>query len=203
MLPFDGVDQSAVLLGTDAGAPPPRTSLVHNIDPLPRPDQWQENYGQGPHAAVRSGRWKLIVGDPGVHSAWYSVPTDAAGDNQTHTLPSPRPATRGNCSTNGSDPNSFGVLSFAPRGENPCSMLLLDLEADPLETTNLASLHGDVVDGLLAELRRANATSFGPCYQPAEVEADPGRFNGTWAPWHSAGMGCDAAGLKPTLEGAG
>jgi arylsulfatase A-like enzyme len=190
LLPFDGVDQSAVLLGTGNST---RTSLVHNIDPLPSPGQWQENYGQGPHAAARSGRWKLVVGDPGVHSAWYSVPIDAAGTNQSHTLPSPRPAARGNCSTS-ADPHDFGRLSLEPATVNPCAILLLDLMDDPLETTNVAALHPDIVEDLLAVLRTANATSFGPCYQPAEVEADPGRFNGTWAPWHDHGIGCDAGG---------
>ena len=57
-----------VLLGFSSGAESPRKELLHNIDPLRErvgENMYPDTFNTQIRAAIRSGRWKLLTGNPG------------------------------------------------------------------------------------------------------------------------------------------
>lgn len=120
-----------------------------------------------PYYAVRQGRWKLLIGDPGaddnVHPSignglWCTGPPCPATHNNSATAAGPWPAD---------------------------SVMLFDLDADVTESTNLATAHPDIVSELTAIIKQLNASasdSRGVC-APSEAQQSPTLHNGTCTPW--------------------
>ncbi len=192
--PLDGVSQWAVIA---RGAPPARDTALLEADPYASPfsnrppgfvcygDQHATPYYALPAArarsgmklrpppsplryyALRRGRWKLLLGDPG----------DDGGDppgigNGWWCAGPPCPASHNNSESVGGP--------FAAE-----SVMLFDLEADANETTDVSALHADVVANLTALIAQFNASavdSSGECL-PADPAQAPELHNGTCTPW--------------------
>ncbi|KAI8501713.1 hypothetical protein Bbelb_209840 [Branchiostoma belcheri] len=75
------LDSHDVWEAISEGKPSPRKEILHNIDPMfntvnsPQPHQWEGSmFNTSVHAAIRSGDWKLLTGDPG-HASWVPPPS--------------------------------------------------------------------------------------------------------------------------------
>ena len=164
--PLDGVSQWATIA---AGAPAARTEALLEADPYASPHFDAPGGGCSgdehatPYYGIRSGRWKLVLGDPGA-----TFNTTDLGGGWFCTGP-PCPDTHNNSEAVGGPYPADGVLLF-------------DLEADPTETTDVSRANADVVARLSARIAELNATavpSAGVCAPP-----DPRRLsNGTCTPW--------------------
>ena len=164
---LDGVSQWAVLA---SGAPAVRDEVLLEADPYAYP-QFGAPGEAGctgdehatPYYGLRSQQWKLMLGDPGatfnetnLGSGWWCTgPPCPAAHNNSEAVGGPFP--------------THGVLLF-------------DIEADPAETTDVASAHPDIVARLTARIVELNASavpSAGVC-----GPGDPRRIvNGSCTPW--------------------
>jgi uncharacterized sulfatase len=143
---------------TLAGAPIPKDRIIDGIDLMPMlkdsgaPSPHEAIYGmQGSNlATIRSGKWKLLVRNPGLPRFHRLSPEEKA------QYVDPR----------GPD----GVTILAPyeqakvyqhpgltSGVEPSSMMLFDLEADRAEQYDVADQHPEVVERLLAAFRKTEA----------------------------------------------
>ena len=119
--------------------------------------------------AMRQGRWKLLLGDPGADDNLHP----SIGNGFFCTGP-PCPPTHNNSAT------LAGPWSVD-------SVMLFDLEADPTESNNVAAAHQDVVRRLTVLVQQFNASavdSSGVC-APSEPGQAPAKHNGTCTPWLS------------------
>ena len=164
---LDCVSQWAVLA---SGAPAVRDEVLLEADPYAYP-QFGAPGEAGctgdehatPYYGLRSQQWKLMLGDPGatfnetnLGSGWWCTgPPCPAAHNNSEAVGGPFP--------------THGVLLF-------------DIEADPAETTDVASAHPDIVARLTARIVELNASavpSAGVC-----GPGDPRRIvNGSCTPW--------------------
>ena len=122
-----------------------------------------------PYYALRQGRWKLLLGDPGADDNLHP----SIGNGFFCTGP-PCPPTHNNSAT------LAGPWSVD-------SVMLFDLEADPTESNNVAAAHQDVVRRLTVLVQQFNASavdSSGVC-APSEPDQAPAKHNGTCTPWLS------------------
>ena len=122
-----------------------------------------------PYYALRQGRWKLLLGDPGADDNLHP----SIGNGFFCTGP-PCPPTHNNSAT------LAGPWSVD-------SVMLFDLEADPTESNNVAAAHQDVVRRLTVLVQQFNASavdSSGVC-APSEPGQAPAKHNGTCTPWLS------------------
>ena len=120
-----------------------------------------------PYYALRAGKWKLILGDPGADDNEHP----SIGNGIWCTGP-PCPATHNNSATQ-SGPWAVD------------SVMLFDLEADPTESHNLAASQPQLVAELKAVIDQYNASavdSSGVC-APSDPRQAPARHNGTCTPW--------------------
>ena len=162
---LDGVSQWGVL---SAGLPAARDEVLLEADPFAFPHFGPPDCNGDEHATpyygIRSGRWKLMLGDPGA-----TFNTSDLGSGWWCTGP-PCPASHNNSASTGGPFPQHGALLF-------------DVEADPTERTDLASQNPDVVARLTARIVELNATavpSAGEC-----GPADPRRIDkdGCCTPW--------------------
>ena len=164
--PLDGVDQWPML---SRGAPGARDTVLLEADPLSSP---YSNKPPGfvcsgdqhatPYYALRQGRWKLLIGDPGA-------------DDNVH-------ASIGNGWWCPDDHNNSAAVA-GPFGVD--SVMLFDVVADAAERTDVAAAHPDVVKRLTALIEALNATavdSRGVC-APSDPAQAPSLHNGTCTPW--------------------
>ena len=142
----DGMDIWPALT---TGAASPRTELVHNI------------FGANP-GAIRVGRWKLLVGDPGGGHPYNGY----------------------NC-WNASKCEAKGAAPLCAK--RPC---LYDMEADRAEQHDLAEAEPAVLKRLTqryAELRRSEVSLAASGLCPADAPKVDGctanRATGVWGPW--------------------
>ncbi len=135
----------------------PRTEILHQLDP-PRYDGPQPFMGQ---AAIRVGKWKLILGQPnctmgrGPEVSGDMCPSGWVHKNQTIEQPP----------------------------DNPSFTWLFDIFVDPTERNNVADANPDIVSQLTQKIETYNSThieQFVPKFDPA---SDPKNFNGVWTPW--------------------
>ena len=118
-----------------------------------------------PYYALRRGRYKLLLGDPGIPGivdAYYCTgpPCPASHDNERNASAAPK-------------------LSAA-------SVQLYDVGGDdPYETRNLAAARPEIVRELMRRLHALNASAVSSAGQgvPDDPRADPARHNGTLTPW--------------------
>jgi arylsulfatase A-like enzyme len=126
-LPLDGVSALATLEDRPADAPPVRCWQWNRYTPT-----------IDSNAAVRDGRWKLVV--PPAWSTLFPLPADLDADHDIKDHPERWAA------IDASPLPTHDVVGEAPQ--------LFDLEADPGEEHDLAAAHPDVVARLHAELER-------------------------------------------------
>ena len=127
-----------------------------------------QDYGNGPVGAVRVGRYKLILGDPGRPDGWIPPPAVLNLGSQADTAA------------------SGGLFN-----EQPCtvarSALLFDLATDPTERTDLAQRRPDLVERLTVRLDQYRATALLPDVTGITQAGNPAHFSNTWSPgWCSA-----------------
>ncbi|XP_075972359.1 arylsulfatase I isoform X2 [Anticarsia gemmatalis] len=153
--------------------PSSRTDIVHNID-----DIWNS-------AGITVGRWKLLKGANygGAWSSWYG-PSGRAGNynvdlvyrsdagvalGKVEKLPSQSKITRIREEATVRCNSSIPVTACAPL-QAPC---LYDVEHDPCERQNLASLFPDILQRMLTQLDNVNKTAVPPNNKDIESRADP------------------------------
>nr|XP_039270759.1 arylsulfatase B-like [Styela clava] len=167
---FDGFDQWNAILQKE---PSPRNELLHNIDPIGHAAGKERKFVNGfditKYAAIRSGSWKLLTGDPGF-SEWVKPPeSQKLKKALNHEKFWPHIAV-----ANGYDPYLH---------DNGASIKLFNIENDPYEREELSAKYPSVVMDLLGRLARYNSTAV-PCRNPpADMNADPKYFGGYWGPW--------------------
>ncbi|KMY93299.1 arylsulfatase B [Drosophila simulans] len=163
----------------------PRLNVLHNID-----DIWGS-------AAISVGDWKLVKGtnyrgswdgwygpagerDPRLYD-WQLVGRSRAGKalEGLKMLPSRADQQRIRAAATVSCPgqSSQGTSCVATAFSAPC---LFHIRDDPCEQYNLAKQYPEVVNALMAELERFNATAVPPSNKPADPRADPRFWNYTW-----------------------
>jgi hypothetical protein len=128
------------------------------LDPLGNLPWINENSGWsllGKCSAVRSGKWKLIKGYPG-RDDWYAGDPGKCFPKLAHEGTVPDPPNSPEC------PRGDLQYERVSSGFQPKDTWLFDLEADPLEKSDLSASHLDVVEELQAKLDRASAESAPP-----------------------------------------
>ena len=161
----DGIDLRPLL--TSMTAQSTRAHVLIEADPFAAPldgPNWSGDQHATPYYAVRTQRFKLILGDPGqpgILDAWYC------------TGP-PCPPTH----------NNSANASAAPLYD-ASSELLFDLIADPYERRNIASEQPEVVRHLRQLIEQYTASAATSVQQglPDDPLARPSLHNGTVAPW--------------------
>ena len=164
--PMDGVDQWYAIKSLTKMEKGPRSEALLELDPHSLP--WQRQYcgdqhGQGNgtgYAALRSGRWKLLLGDPagGDGDGWYCT-----GPPCNHTGWEPLPA------------------NHTPRKPLTAnSVQLYDVISDPSERVNRAHEMPDLVEVLRAKIQAYNASRV-----PSYICGPDGPWvsNGALTPW--------------------
>lgn len=108
-------------------------------------------------AALRSGDWKLIVGQPNCGPAWNSI----------------------NCPTGWVHLN--GTIDQPP--DTPYEIWLFNVTADPNEKNNMAVTFQDIVALMKEKIDTYNSTHVVQMDPPFDPTADPKNFGGVWTPW--------------------
>lgn len=174
--PLDGVNQWPLISSPDHAAR--GTSLRPHVlleldlyssrDPNFGGDQ-HGGRGQSPYAALREGKWKLLLGNPGggpVANAWWCTGPPCPFNVTTPPLP---PGAR--------------------TDYDASSVLLFDLEKDPGEQHDVSTTNAVVVARLRALIQGYNKTSSSSAQQglPDDMRADPATradgHAGTIFPW--------------------
>lgn len=143
----------------------PRKEILHNIDPLhslAKSGSLEEGLGiwnTGVQAAIRTGDWKLLTGDPG-YSDW--IPPQ--------TLPSL--------------PGIWWNLERQRSGSHR-TVWLFNITADPYERVEVSAEHPAVVRRLLTRLAHYERTSLPVRYPADDPRANPELHGGAWMPWAS------------------
>jgi hypothetical protein len=157
------------------------------------------------NAALRSGDWKLIVGQAGPPWAWIgpngtvlpsSLTVDAsvaAADGGEHVPLAPhewdarraaeRRALLARAAAGGGEGNPCGAKLWPL---NNMSTALYNIATDPWEREDVAAAHPDIVARLLARIEVwATTVQVAPYWATATVDprSDPKRHNNTWTPW--------------------
>lgn len=188
-LNIDGVDQwSSITLNT----PSRRDTVLINIDENAR------------NAAIRKDSWKLIIGksENGTRDGYYGqvqatkVPpfnynaiveskayqsiqlisrTLFVPISNTFKMRSMRQQATIQCGVN------LSPMAVSPCENGPC---LFNLENDPCEQVNVAYSRQDISSQLYELLKYFRTTLVPQINKPVDtLQADPKRFNDTWAPW--------------------
>ncbi|CAK8677652.1 unnamed protein product [Clavelina lepadiformis] len=151
---LDGVDQWNTI---SKGLPGKRTEILHNIDPLfekiSKPEL-RSGFDTSVHAAIRSGKWKLITGKAGYDNSWF-----------------PPPESTKCCRMK---PNE-------PTADKP--IRLFNIVEDPYEENDLSESYPQMVDLLLEKLAEYNATAVPVIFPKMDRKAYPGSRGGFWGPW--------------------
>ena len=165
-LPLDGISMLPAL--RSGAAPAARGEVLLEADPYAFPlsgRTWGGDEHATPYYAIRRGRYKLIIGDPGIPGildAYYCTgpPCPASHDNARNASAYPRLA-------------STSVQLFDVGGD------------DPYEAHDLAPKSPDLVRELTRRLVALNASAVSSAGQglPDDPAADPAKHNGTISPW--------------------
>lgn len=174
--PLDGFDQWKAI---QQQQPSPRTELLHNIDPV-KGKSAETHFVNGfditTRAAIRSGPWKLLTGNPGF-DAWVKPPESQKFQSNNEGLSRPWNMEWANDSfTQYDEVYDTGTSTLG-------NLQLYHIETDPYERKELSSMFPQVVNDLLQKLAAYNATSV-PCrYPPIDKNANPKLHGGYWGPW--------------------
>ncbi|XP_077545812.1 arylsulfatase B-like isoform X3 [Haemaphysalis longicornis] len=180
---LDGQDMWNVLSNDE---PSPRSTMVYNIDPM-----WG-------YAAVRHGRYKIVVGQQkdGVLER-IPIPGNPRPQQDLDALTEQSMSAQTLRTFYGTE-----SLGFAPNWrlnatvmcaeeccaddtnfQSPDYVFLFDLYNDPCECNNLASTHKELLEYLNNTLEGFRAETVFPLNPPTDPASYPGNHNGTWAPW--------------------
>lgn len=133
--------------------PSSRSEILLQLDPPSYSNPRQPFVGQ---AALRSGDWKLILGQPGCKSA-LGV----------------------NCPTGWVHLNG----SIDPPPDNPSQIWLFNVTEDPYEKNNMAGTFQDIVALMKERIEAFNSSHVVQMDPPFDPNADPKNFGGVWTPW--------------------
>ena len=177
MLALAGIEHADYLDGVD------QTDFLFNGKPSARdvvPIQYDQSVGAVlGKGVIRSGKWKLIKGFPGV---WNGYGNEVF---MTHTADSILKKYDNNTIS-----KAYGTYGY-PWGDIARfaiamhdSTLLFDLEADPTETVDLSAENPDVVKEMLELLDgfADTAVAIPPNSLKNTGAANPAHFNGVWSP---------------------
>uniref|UniRef100_A0A914VZN7 Sulfatase N-terminal domain-containing protein n=1 Tax=Plectus sambesii TaxID=2011161 RepID=A0A914VZN7_9BILA len=121
-----------------------------------QPEIGADMFGGGSGAAVRVGKYKLIVGNPGYFNDWYEV--DAT------------------------DINWRNADSYKPQGPLDSKVFLFDLNADPTESNNLAEQLPEITEIMLELLKEIGRSAMPSVHvSQADLRGHPSNFNNTLA----------------------
>ncbi|CAH1786463.1 unnamed protein product [Owenia fusiformis] len=169
-IPLDGHDVWATISMNKSS---PRKELLHNIDPLTHPSgepRVNSTFDTRKRAALRSGRWKIITGDPG-NGSWIPVPKATTSGIETNSI-SPY-----------MDTEMVPEDAYTTYGDPKKNLWLFDIENDPNEHHDLSDDRPDIVDALLKRLAAYDASAV-PCRYPKDdPKANPELHGGAWVPW--------------------
>ena len=180
-LPYDHLDGFDMwgALSTDQESSP-RTELLYNIDQV-------NNI-----AALRVNNMKVISGTQNSINDWYVPPQNTNGQPvfPTNRIPSRLPLLISDVLGH---EFQTGMPVIIDCGERPANALancdldkapcLYDLDTDPCEYNNLATLMPETVSNLLGQLKVYNTTAASPRKQPDDDRAYPIYHCGSWGPW--------------------
>jgi arylsulfatase B len=207
--PLDGVD---VWASISQGLPSPRTEALLNLAPNGCWDNGSQGCDIPGSGAIRVGNYKLLWGHAGVwqiaSKGNVSMNSCAEHDNLIPGSTFPLNVTSLDetppfCPTGWVPPPGSGLGIQPPpdvpacwsggKPSLPCSTdgtpylsgvrMLFDVVNDPLETTDLAAQHPDIVQALLAKLQAYNATNIPQAHSAVDPASDPAKFGGVWTPW--------------------
>ena len=134
--------------------PSPRQDILIQLNPPYYEKPQQPFVGQ---AALRSGDWKLITGQP-----------TCSPDMSTVNCPA------GWVHLNG---------TTEPPPSNPSQIWLFNITADPYERNEVSAKFPDVVSKLKEKIEAYNATHVQQLRPPFDPKSDPAKFGGVWTPW--------------------
>ena len=130
----------------------PRKELLINLDP-PHP-------GFIGQASIRTGDWKLIIGQPNCSLYRPEHVGDGCPDGWVHLN---------------------GSIELPPY--TPSHVWLFNITADPNERNNVAHMYPTVVQQLKDRIEHYNATHIEQLDPPVDPKSDPANFGGVWTPW--------------------
>ena len=164
---FDGYDQTDFLFNGKESA---RDVVPIQIDQMSGPVMGA--------SIIRSGKWKLIKGFPGI---WNGYGLDMF---MTHTADSLTTMYDNNTVSSVYGTYSYPWGAIAQYANSLAdNIMLFDLEADPTETTDLAAENPDVVEEILALLKEYedNAVEVPPKSLAHTGAANAAHFDGMWS----------------------
>ena len=144
-------------------------------------------------AALRLGRWKLVVGVS--NDTWYEVPTNASTGDDDASAAAARPwyacaPGGGTCvelelGATSSATTADAAAAVRVVGSKALVTALYDIESDPEERVDLSAEHPDVLAVLAARLDWWRANGVAPS---ANLDEDPAAYDaaavcGAWVPW--------------------
>ncbi|XP_066948452.1 arylsulfatase I-like [Macrobrachium rosenbergii] len=136
-----------------SGTTAPRTSFVYNIDNSLGPDNTTQI-----KAALRKGDYKMIVGNPG-DGSWTLPPEGLDTEDILYGY-----------NTLGNDnPSTAGIRLF-------------NVIDDPEERSNIAELHYDIVEDMMADLLSELLRLVPADLPPNDPSSNPKYFGGAWSP---------------------
>merc|ERR1712107_457781 len=128
----------------------------------------QSTMPQYPRCALRSGPWKLIIGDPTAPYGWS--PQDPTGE-----------------AAPGHELYGFGMAYPISSPYKPDSILLFnvtdDLTGDAGERTDLSKSHPYIVKKMMVSFAPYRATMVGMDYAMDKAAPKGLPINGVWEPW--------------------
>nr|XP_039257593.1 arylsulfatase J-like [Styela clava] len=156
--PLDGYNQWDAIRQKESS---PRTEILHNIDPLYSANSNEtemqniiiNGFDIKVHAAIRSGPWKLLTGNPGFDQ-WVKPPE--------------------------SEQNGVGQMTYANSSSN---VMLFNIENDPYEHNEVSEMNPTIVQNFLSKLAKYNSTAVPVRYPPMDAKANPKMHGGFWSPW--------------------
>lgn len=166
--------------------PSPRSTMVYNIDPL-----WG-------YAAVRDGRYKIVVGRQ--HNGVLEripIPGNPRPQQDLDALTEQSMSAQTLRAFYGTEDLGFAT-DWRNNATVRCSdercaddshfistdyVFLFDLDDDPCECNNLASTHKELLESMNKTLQAFAAETVFPLNPPTDPASYPGNHNGTWAPW--------------------
>ena len=134
--------------------PSPRTEILHQLNPPYYDNPKQPYIGQ---AALRSGDWKLITGQPTCTPDMTAVQCPAGWVHLNGTT--------------------------EPAPSNPSRVWLFNITADPHERKDVSASFPDVVSKLKQRIEMYNSTHIEQLRPPFDPRSDPKNFGGVWTPW--------------------
>lgn len=134
--------------------PSPRNEMLIQLNPPYYEKPRQPYIGQ---AALRSGDWKLIIGQATCTPDVNNVQCPAGWVHLNGTIEAP--------------PN------------NPSQVWLFNITADPNERNDVSASFPDVVSKLKQMIEVYNATHVEQLRPPFDPQSDPKNFGGVWTPW--------------------